>query len=383
MTRYGFLSTYPPTRCGLATFTSALASAIAGDSDDEAVVIRVDDLVPAGESTASVNVRVIGDLRPGSRRSRAQAVAKLNTCDVVIVQHEYGIYGGRDGDEVIDILERLRPPCIVVLHTVLENPTRHQGEILQRIAQLVDATVVMTQTAKTILVGEYGISSHVISVIPHGVDARLPSMSVRQPERPVVLSWGLIGPGKGIEWGIRAFSQLTDLVPRPIYRVLGQTHPKVVLNQGEKYRHALQELAVRLGVANDIHIDGGYRESEELTTEIAAASIVLLPYDSREQSTSGVLVEAVAAGKLVIATRFPHAIELLSGGTGVLVDQQQPDEIADAIRCSLTNRSFALKTAGRAREASTGTSWASVAALYKKLIMTHAASLRAVASVAS
>lgn len=368
MTTYGFLSTYPPTRCGLATFTSALASAMASGVGDEALVVRVDDLVPAGAPTPCPNTRVVGDLRPGSEYSRAAAAEELNGCDVVVVQHEYGIYGGSDGDEVLDVLTRIHAPCIVVLHTVLEKPSVHQREILQEIARLAGAVVAMTQTAKALLIHAYSISAEVVSVIPHGVDPRLPRLTTSIPTaRPVVLSWGLLGPGKGIEWGIRAFAQLTDLNPRPIYRVLGQTHPKVLSEHGEKYRLGLKALAVRLGVVDDVQIDGGFREADELAAEIAAATMVLLPYDSREQSTSGVLVEAIAAGKLVIATRFPHAIELLSGGNGELVGHANPGDIADAIRRSLLNPVRTRQTVERAREAAAGTSWADVGERYRVL----------------
>ncbi len=367
MTRYGFLSTYPPTRCGLATFTSALAGAIGAGRGDESVVVRVDDLVPAGPSVSTANVRVVGEFKPNDAKSLIETTQNLNACDVVVVQHEYGIYGGKDGNEVLGALAQIRRPTIVVLHTVLENPTRNQREILQEIARLAGAVVVMTQTAMALLVHTYSIPAEIISFIPHGVDARLPQASARKPRRPVVLSWGLIGPGKGIEWGIRAFAQLTDLSPRPIYRVLGQTHPKVLHEQGEQYREALQALAVRLNVDGDVQIDGGYREADALAAEIAAATIVLLPYDSREQSTSGVLVEAVAAGKLVIATRFPHAVELLSGERGVLVSHENPAEIADAIRSSLLNPSLTQKTVERARETAVGTSWDEVASLYRTL----------------
>ena len=373
MARFGFLSTYPPTRCGLATFTAELASAIAADDGDESVVVRVDDLVPAGPPLLSPHTTVIGDLRPNSAPSRLAAIEALNTCDVAIVQHEYGIYGGRDGDEVLEVVAGLQVPSIVVCHTVLENPSPHQRQILQSLARLAGALVVMTRTAKNLLERDYGVAAGTVTLIPHGVSARVTATTAvshaAQPQRPIVLSWGLIGPGKGIEWGIRAFAQLTDLEPRPIYRVLGQTHPKVVHEHGEQYRDALTALVARLGLTGDVQIDGGYRESDELAAEIAAASIVLLPYDSREQSTSGVLVEAVAAGKLVIATRFPHAVELLSGGNGVLVDHGNPREIAQAIRRSIRHPIFVRRAVERAKMAAEGTNWGDVADRYKRVLV--------------
>lgn len=367
MARFGFLSTFPPTRCGLATFTAALATAITRDGDHDAIVIRVDDLVPAGPSTDTAHVRVTGVLRPGDVVDRAIAAEQLNDCDVVIVQHEYGIYGGRDGDEVLDLLVRIRRPTVIVMHTVLASPRPHQRALLQQIAEQADVVVVMSRTARTLLIEEYAVPPRHVQVIPHGVDAWVAGATTQHSTRPVVLTWGLLGPGKGIEWGIRALAELSGLEPRPIYRILGQTHPKVLLEHGEAYRTSLLALADRLGVGDDVEIDGRYQDVDDLAAQVAAADLVLLPYDSREQVTSGVLTEAVAAGKLVIATRFPHALELLSGGKGMLVGQRRPDEMAQAIRDAISDPLLAATAAARAQEAVRADSWANVGERYRAL----------------
>jgi glycosyltransferase involved in cell wall biosynthesis len=367
MTRFGLLSTYPPTRCGLATFTAGLATAISDDGTNECVVVRVDDLVAAGPSVDTAGVRVVADLRPGDVASRAIAVEVLNDTDVVVVQHEYGIYGGPDGDEVLDLLAQITAPTIVVMHTVLASPTAHQREVTQEIGALAGAVVAMTRTAATLLVDEYDVPEAKVSLIPHGVDARPATPRTRTSLNPVVLTWGLIGPGKGIEWGIRAMALLGDLEPAPIYRVLGQTHPKVVIDQGERYRDSLKALVNELGLAGRVEIDGRYRESAELAAEVAAADVVLLPYDSRDQATSGVLVEAVAAGKLVIATRFPHSIELLSDGAGLLVAHQHPQQIAKAVVAALEDRARLETNLVVARAHAKANSWPVVAQRYAAL----------------
>jgi glycosyltransferase involved in cell wall biosynthesis len=366
MTRFGFLSTYPPTRCGLATFTSALATAISEVGDDVCDVVRVDDLVPAGPSVNTSGVRVVGDLRPRDTAGRELAADLLNDRDVVVIQHEYGIYGGPDGDEILDLLARIRAPKIVVMHTVLPSPTRHQRSLTTAIGEQADAIVAMTHTAITLLVDLYGVAPDKVHLIPHGV-TWAPSVVSSIHARPTILTWGLLGPGKGIEWGIRAMALLTDLDPAPLYRVLGQTHPKVVIDQGEQYRRSLGMLVDGLGLKGDVQIDGRYRESAELAAEVAAADLILLPYDSRDQATSGVLVEAVAAGKLVIATRFPHSIELLSQGSGVLVDHEHPGQIAEAIRATLADPARAREAQAAARESARANSWGAVAERYKAL----------------
>ncbi|WP_395639286.1 glycosyltransferase [Pseudolysinimonas sp.] len=367
MTTFGFLSTYPPTRCGLATFTAALASAVPGPGDPDSRVVRVDDLVPAGAAVPGRRTAVVGDLRPGSVDSRVAAARSLDACDVVIVQHEYGIYGGPDGDEILDVLARIAAPCVVVLHTVRESPTAHQRWLLERVAGLASAVVVMTRAGADLLERRYAVDASKVHVIPHGVTPWVPVAVPPPATRPTVLTWGLIGPGKGIEWGIRALADRAAPRLRPRYVVAGQTHPKVLLEQGEVYRDSLADLARDLGVQGDLVLDGHYRDTAELAGLVAGADIVLLPYDSREQTTSGVLVEALAAGKPVIATRFPHAVELLSGGAGILVDHENPAQIAAALTAILGRRELVAGMKAAGAEESHETGWAEVGAQYRLL----------------
>jgi glycosyltransferase involved in cell wall biosynthesis len=366
VTTYGFLSTYPPTRCGLATFTEALASAVPAAGDADSRVIRVDDLVPSGPALVARRTRVVGDLRPGSVASRAAAARALDACDVVIVQHEYGIYGGPDGDEILDVMSRIVAPCVVVLHTVRESPTAHQRWLLDRVAGLASAVVVMTRAAELLLAGGYSVAPSKVHVIPHGVTPWAP-VAVAPATLPTVLTWGLIGPGKGIEWGIRALAEPNAPRPRARYIVAGQTHPKVVAEHGETYRNSLIEIARELHLDGDIELDGRYRDGAELAALVASADVVLLPYDSREQTTSGVLVEAIAAGKPVIATRFPHAVELLGGGAGILVDHENPAQIATALAAVLGRRDLAAGMAAAAIVGSHETGWDEVGGKYRQL----------------
>nr|WP_307874180.1 glycosyltransferase [Frankia sp. AgB1.8] len=193
------------------------------------------------------------------------------------------------------------------------------------------------------------------------------SSRTARSEGPTVLTWGLIGPGKGIEWGIEALAALTDLDRPPRYVVAGETHPKVLAREGEAYRDGLVALAHRLGVAGSVRFDGRYRDARSLAELVRAADVVLLPYDSRDQVTSGVLIEAVAAHKPIVATRFPHAVELLGGGTGLLVPHEDPAAIAAALRAIVTDdalqHSLTDAVAARAPELL----WPAVARRYRRL----------------
>ena len=366
MTRFGFLSSYPPTRCGLATFTSALASAIADDDDHSAAVVRVLD-VPEPSPARSGTPPVVADLVAGDEASLAAATRALNGFDVVVIQHEYGIYGGRDGDEVISVLEGLSTPSIVVFHTVLDDPTPNQKRVLERVAELATSVVVMTDTAHGNLSRHFSVDMQKVSLIPHGVASTLGSIRPKRERGHEVLTWGLIGPGKGLEWGIRAMAGLRDLQPAPRYRIVGKTHPKVAASDGEAYRERLIELVKELQLEDVVEFVDAYPDSDELAAFVSDADVVLLPYDSRIQVTSGVLVEAVSAGKPVIATAFPHAIELLSGGAGIIVAHENPHAIAEALRTVFSEHGRIDSMAAAGAEFSSGVSWSNVAEQYRVL----------------
>jgi glycosyltransferase involved in cell wall biosynthesis len=369
---YGFLSTFPPTQCGLATFSQALFQHLTSTADGSGVV-RVLDPSESGRGDG-----VVGHLLAGSRLSMLVTAAELNRYDVAVVQHEYGIYGGRDGEQVLDVLTRLNVPAIVVLHTVLAAPTPHQRSVLERIADVAAAVVVMSRTAAARLFDTYLIETSKVVVIAHGAHTHAPAAepnpypypySYPEPspaERgPLILSWGLLGPGKGLEWAIDALAHLRDLIPAPRYLIAGQTHPKVLERDGEAYRESLVQRARERGVAGMVEFDPTYRDSASLLRLVHSADVVVMPYDSSEQATSGVLIEAVAAQRPVVATRFPHARELLGNGSGLLVDHRDPVGIAAALRRVLTEPGLAERMSVSAARIAPGLAWAGVAERYR------------------
>lgn len=367
VTHYGFLSTFPPTRCGLATFTESLSDALVLGGDQDGTIVRaLDQPEDRARHHATARSRVRTDLIAGDRLSTLRATMALNGCDVAIVQHEYGIYGGRDGDQVLEVLAALNVPTIVVLHTVLVSPTAHQREVLTEVCRLASVVVVMTVHARENLAAHYAVDLARVRIIPHGVKHVALSEAEPHSGRRVV-TWGLLSPGKGVEWGIRAMAQLTDLTPRVEYIVAGQTHPKVLAQAGESYRTSLARLASELGVESSVRVDGRYLGPKQLAALIASADVVLLPYDSVDQATSGVLAEAVAAGVPVVATGFPHAVELLSGGAGTVVAHRDPDAIARALREILTESSVACGMREAALRETNETTWSAVADRYRSL----------------
>jgi glycosyltransferase involved in cell wall biosynthesis len=299
----------------------------------------------------------------------AAAAGALNNFDVAIIQHEFGIFGGRDGSDVLEVARALSVPTIVVLHTVLVTPTDRQRAIVEELARHCVTVVTMTHTARQRLIDHYTVDPTTIRVIPHGaVDNRSRrSGDLVRPAgaAPVILTWGLLGEGKGIEWAIEALAQLADVRPAPQYRVVGQTHPRVLEQHGERYREALIARAHQLDVAHAVQFDDRYLDGAELRGLVQQADVVLLPYDSREQVTSGVLIEAITAGKPVVSTGFPHARELLSSGAGLVVERQDPVGIAAALRRILVEPGLAAQMAAEASRIAPDLLWPAVAEQYR------------------
>jgi glycosyltransferase involved in cell wall biosynthesis len=360
----GFVSSYPPTSCGLATFTAALRQAFVerrGSSEGLGVVSLVE--TPVAEPRNEVVYQHVN----GDRSSLKSAVEILNTHDVVVIQHEYGIFGGPDGSEVIDLISSLKVPTIVTLHTVLNHPTPSQKTILERLVAIADETIVMSQTALRRLEHRYDFDPMKVQVVPHGAMATLAGPSLANGIRPVVLTWGLIGPGKGLETAIQAFADLKDIRPLPRYIILGKTHPKVQAAQGDSYLDGLKSLAHDLGLDDVVEFDGRYLDLETLALTIRQADIILLPYESTEQVTSGVLVEAVAAGKPVVATSFPHAVEMLATGAGIVVPHSDGVSMSGAVRTLIKAPELASRMAMVARSIGTSLHWPAVAAEYESI----------------
>jgi glycosyltransferase involved in cell wall biosynthesis len=359
---FGFLSTYPPTACGIATFTAALAAGLERGGAADVAVVRIGD----GEGPAPDD-RVVTELRNGSPGSVARASAKLDQFDVAIVQHEYGIYGGRDGAEVLDILRRLHVPSIVIAHTVLRTPTANQRRVLEQVVDASTRVVVMTEGARARLCADYDVDPCKVEMIPHGAST-VPAVSAPTGHRaPYLLTWGLIGPGKGIERVIDALASLKDLAIPIRYVVAGRTHPKVLAADGEAYRDMLVRRSWGNGTASSITFDPSYRDLASLTRLIRGATAVVLPYDSDQQATSGVLVDAIAAGRPVVATAFPHAIELLESGAGVVVDHDDHDGLVAALRTVLTDPELVATMAAEAAHLAPDLSWDAVADRYDVL----------------
>jgi polysaccharide biosynthesis protein PslF len=330
--RFGIVSTHTALPCGIARFAAGLAHALGAD-----------------DSTVSW----VGDRPP---------FLGVDQVDVAILQHG----DGTTGDDVIRVIDGLRIPSIVVVHAIPKEPTKQQWSELDAIAAAADHLVVLSEAARQRLYLTYAVDRRKVTTIPHG--AVLPNVPrMKRPSRPTILTWGLLRPGKGIERVIDAMPSLGDVPGRPRYVVAGPMDPRIPDAEAAAYRDARIEQARQLGVADSVSFDPRYYDNSALAELIQQAAVVVLPYDSKEQVSSGVLVDAFANGRPIVATAFPHAVELLSSGAGMVVGHDDPMALAAALRQIITQPRLAGSMAASARDRAPEVAWTTVAAAYLAL----------------
>ena len=294
--RIAFLGDYAPRRCGIATFTHSLFEAVAA----------VNDRAEGYDYPPQVRIEFQqSDLE--TYRSAGRELAKLQP-DVLCVQHEFGIYGGPAGSHLITLLKEVRVPVVTTLHTVLREPDAAQRHVMDELARLSDRLVVMARKGAEILKETYDVTESMIDVIPHGIP-EVPFTGTREFKerlglagRFVLLTFGLIGPGKGIEQAIRAMPEIVARHPEVAYVVLGATHPNLIAREGEKYREGLEQLAKELGVTDHVIFHNCYATPDDLREFIGATDIYLTPYPNEAQITSGALARVFGAGRAVVST---------------------------------------------------------------------------------
>jgi len=300
---------------------------------------------------------------------------------VISIQHEYGIWGGPDGAYVLDFVRALRRPVVTTLHTVLRRPTPSQRQILATLVDLSTTTVVMSQAAATMLTRSYGVDERQLEIVPHGV----PNLPLVDPDtikprldlegRSVILSFGLLGPGKGYESAIAAMPAVVKAIPSAVYVILGATHPDLLLREGEAYRERLVAAAAEAGVTDSVRFIDRFVGRVELGTWLEAADLFVTPYPNMDQIVSGTLSYAMGSGKAVVSTPYAYAKERLAGGRGRLVAPESSAALADAFIDLLGNRVKRLAIGRRAYEYSRDMVWSSVGAEYNRIFARAALSV--------
>jgi len=331
--RVALLGNHLPRHCGIATFTTHLSDAIASVGPDlDCFVLAMND----GRHQHAYPGRVRFELTDSDTGAytRAADFLNVNDVDVISVQHEYGIFGGKAGSHVLTLLRELRMPIVTTLHTILAAPNLHQRRVMDELTALSDRLIVMTAGGADLLREVHGVSADKIDVIPHGIpDVPFAGSKNRLgvEGRPLILTFGLLSPDKGIEHVIDALPTILSHYPDAVYIILGATHPHIIERQGETYRLMLEDRAKRLGVDGNVIFHNRFVSQSELSEFLSAADIYITPYLNPEQITSGTLAYALGAGKAVISTPYAYAKELLADDRGILVPWRDSSAIATEI----------------------------------------------------
>ena len=382
-----YVSSFLPQRCGIATYTWNLARAVK-EVDENAQIaflsFKTDEL--------SLNVKdrfdTLGDvfryLIKEDRASYSFSAQFVNKSDVDVIhlQHEYGLFGGVFGSYIVGLVERLRKPIVVTFHSVKPNPSTRLKKVTKTIAEKAEAVIVHSRSGAELLTTYYEVDQRKAHVIPHGspdpyqgaVDKTCFQRNLKVSGQPILLNFGLIRPGKGLEYAVKALTLIKESYPNVLLLIAGQTHPSQLVVAGEKYRRRLIKLAEKLGVKENVRFLNRFLEEDEIIKCLMISDFYVIPYKGREQISSGTLAYALGCGKVVISTPFRHAVEVLLGGTphlnetieirnvvfgkrGVLVPFKDEESLAKAILTLMENLELRKSIEKEALNFAFHTSW--------------------------
>jgi glycosyltransferase involved in cell wall biosynthesis len=369
--RTAIVSTYPPRACGIGTFAADLSGTLLAVSGIEGADLVAVVNEPSSPQRRGLLATIAQSVR-GDYVRTARMLGRLDV-DVVLLQHEYGIFGGRDGEYVLSFAEALAQPLVVTLHTVLSEPTAHQAEVLTELCAQAELVTVMTDTALRLLVASGACPEEKVRVVPHGAPTRLTLRAAKDADprtrlpyrraggRFLISTFGLISPGKGLETVIEALPSMLDRHPEIRYVIAGRTHPDVAHREGERYRLMLERRVVELDLSGNVEFDDRFLALDELSDLLAATDVFVTPYRNREQIASGALTFALAAGCGVVSTPYWYAQDMLASGAGRLVPFDDPAALAAAV-CAYKEQPETLDSARlEARRIGSSLAWPSVA----------------------
>ncbi len=381
MLRIGYVSSFAPRECGIATFTEDLTKSI-----DALHVLEPSRIIAINEPGAHYNYgnEVVMHIESDDLKTYRQAADRINrsNLDLVNVQHEFGLFGGKWGDHLLTFLRELKRPCVTTMHTTLASNSSvfdspksaaTHTDVVKEIAKRSSAIVVMTKMAAKILEEDYGMNADKIRVIQHGSPAIpfVPSQPEKRAlglERRIVLStFGLLSRGKGIESAIKALPYIIKDYPEICYLVIGATHPQVRQREGEKYRESLMSLVQSLGLEKNVKFHNRFLTQDELIQYLKATDIYICPYPNKDQLSSGTVTYAIAAGKAIVSTPFDYASEVLANGRGMLSKFESPESIAKSIKHLLKNPERKARMERLAYRYGQGMTWSSIASKYASL----------------
>jgi glycosyltransferase involved in cell wall biosynthesis len=326
------LGTYPPRQCGIATFSMDLRKSLLLQGYKVQVLAISDD-----DNGYHYPGEVVLTLSQNQKQDYIRTANFVNTTqdvELLIIQHEFGIFGGADGEYLLELVRLLRKPFVLIAHTVLPQPTERQSQILTELCQQAAGIVCMTHQSAQMLIDLYAAPPDLMTVIAHGVPLfkRYPQDKLKQKHNllghQLVSTFGLIGPGKGLELGIRSLAAIVPGHPSVRYLILGQTHPALKKREGEKYRQMLIDLVAELNIEENVIFINKFLSDKELGEYLYMTDIYLSPYPNMDQAVSGTMAFALGCGRAILSTPYAYAREVLADGRGLLTQGNDPLELA-------------------------------------------------------
>jgi len=369
------MGSFPPRECGIATFTKDVVDSFDAAFSTSSEIVAIDE--PGGESRG-YPARVVARLTQNDRASyrRVARAVDANPAELLDVQHEYGLFGGEDGVWFLDLLEEIRKPAVVSLHTVLPEPAPAHRALARGICERAAAIVVLSETGKRILIDAYGVDPQKLHVIHHGVpdvpfrSSAEPKAALGYGDRTIVSTFGLISRGKGLEFGVEAMRTIARQHPEVLYLILGETHPSVRRFEGESYREELTAEIAAYGLADNVKLVDKFLEFDELIGYLGATDIYLTPYLNPVQIVSGTLAYAVGMGKAIVSTPYLYAQELLAHERGFLIPFRDPAAIVTSVGALLDDPWLRRATERRAYRFGRQMTWPHVANAYARVFET-------------
>jgi len=369
--RIAHVSTYPPRECGIANFAKDLVNATDRLHEFKpSVVIAINEKGAIYKYARRVKFQIERDSI--NDYLHAARYANRSKADLVHLQHEFGLFGGEWGKYINSFLENIQKPVVTTLHTILQNFGPTARTVLENIAHHSETIVVMTKKAMQLL-KKYNVKPKKISVIPHGcpdvpfVTSERPKTSLGLKDRIVLSTFGLINRGKGIQYAIRALPFIVEKEPRILYLIIGETHPEVRKNEGERYRNRLMRLVDELKLGKHVRFYNRFLSKRELIRYLQATDIYITPYVDRNQISSGTLAYALGTSKAIISTQYLHAEEALADGRGLICKFGSPTSIGECINRLLEDPELRLSLEKKAYTYSRNFTWPKVAEKHVKL----------------
>ncbi len=331
-----YVSTYIPQKCGIATFTKDVTSAINLINPKALGEIMV---ITKENENIEFPWEVKHKIKFENKESYLEAAEYINnsSCDIILVEHEFGIFGGKCGEYLLDFLKAVKKPKVMTCHTLIEDVESDYGKLFKELINQIDGITVMTQYSAKRLIKLYGVTKNKIAVIPHGTpDVGYNSENLYKKKKKlegklILGNINLLSVNKGVDYSIEAVAEIAKKYPEVLYLVIGQTHPNILKNEGEKYRESLKEKIKKLGIKKNVRFINKYLTLEELISWLRLIDIYITPYLEKQQCSSGALAYAVGAGKICISTGYLYAKEILDEGRGIIVPFKDSMAIAKSV----------------------------------------------------